>query len=361
MQHTLLAVFDNRADAKSAMDDLLASGFAQTDVRLSEGGQGAGADDQSLGSGIKNFFSDIFGTDRAESAHLYSEAVRHGNFVLTVSAAEEREIERAADVVERHGPVDIDEQRAQWGMGEQMRTGAVGAQQQSQSASQQFAGGQADQQVAGTAKGSAQRAAADTTAIPVVQEELKVGKREVQRGGVRVFKRVVETPVDESVDLREENVSVQRRPVDKPVDPADASAFQETSFEVRETAEEAVPEKTARIVEEVVVGKDVTQRQEKISDTVRRTEVEVEDLSGGDDSAFRKHWSSNFAQAGGTYDDYAPAYRYGSQMRNSERYRGRSWDDVQSDLRSDWETSQPGRTWDKFKAAVREGWNRISS
>ena len=36
MQHTLVAVFDNRADAQSAMDELLASGFSNQEVRMSE-------------------------------------------------------------------------------------------------------------------------------------------------------------------------------------------------------------------------------------------------------------------------------------------------------------------------------------
>jgi uncharacterized protein (TIGR02271 family) len=103
-----------------------------------------------------------------------------------------------------------------------------------------------------------------TTAIPVVQEDLKVGKREVQRGGVRVFSRVVETPVNESVNLREEHVSVERRPVDQPISTADSTAFKEQSIEMREKAEEAVVQKSARVVEEVVVGKETSQRQENI-------------------------------------------------------------------------------------------------
>ena len=200
-----------------------------------------------------------------------------------------------------------------------------------------------------------------TTAIPVVQEDLKVGKREVQRGGVRVFSRIVETPVNESVNLREEHVNVERRPVDRPIDPAQVGAFQETSFELRENAEEAVVQKTARVVEEVLVGKEVTQRTDQISDTVRHTEVDVEQLGRTEDEDYyHSHWTSNFASAGGTYDDYAPAYRYGSSMRGSDSYAGRSWDDSESGLRSSWESRYPESTWEKVKAAVRHGWERIT-
>ncbi len=386
MQHTLIAVFDNRSDAQKALEDLVASGFSRQTARLSEGdptGQSslqstsagssstanATADDGSIGSSIKNFFSDIFGTDRSTDAQMYSEAVTRGHYVLTVAADSEPEVERAADIVERYGPVDIDEQSQQWSAGamggqDSMRMGS-GAMQQSAGMGQQSVQGASTQgtQYQGAqfqGQGSQQRAD-DTTAIPVIQEELKVGKREVQRGGVRIYQRIVETPVNETVGLREEHVNVERHAVDRPVTAADVNAFQETTIELRESAEEAVVEKTARVVEEVVVGKEVTQRQQNISDTVRHTEIEVEQLTPDDDAYFRGHWTSNFANAGGTYDEYAPAYRFGSSMARSEMYRGRPWNDVEGTLRSDWETRNPNSTWEKMKAAVRHGWERMTS
>lgn len=424
MQHTLIAVFDNRNDAQKALEELVTAGFPRGRARLSEGdpsGQarlqstsagsattkaGATHSDVSIGASIKNFFSDIFGTDRSTDAQMYSEAVTRGHYVLTVTADSEREVERAADIVERYGPVDIDEQSQQWSAGamagqDSARMGTMqspgmsqqsahlASQQPQQGSSLQGAGFQGaglqgtDMQGSGIQgsgiqgsgiQGSGIQGAglqgsqyldsqqrADTTAIPVIQEELKIGKREVQRGGVRIYQRVIETPVNETVGLREEHVNVERHPVDRPVSAADVNAFKETTIEMRESAEEAVVEKTARVVEEVVVGKEVSQRQENISDTLRRTEVEVEQLSPSDDAYFRGHWSSNYGQAGGTYDDYAPAYSYGSSMARSETYRGRPWNDVEGSLRTDWESRNTGSTWENMKAAVRHGWDRITS
>ncbi|AVR96033.1 YsnF/AvaK domain-containing protein [Pseudoduganella armeniaca] len=208
-----------------------------------------------------------------------------------------------------------------------------------------------------------QRAEVDEQVIPVMQEELKVGKRMVQRGGVRIYQRLVETPVQESVSLREEHVNVERRPVDRPIDPAQVGAFQETSFELRENAEEAVVQKTARVVEEVVVGKEVTQRTDQISDTVRSTQVDVEQLgsSTDNDEYYRSHWTSNYGNQGGSFDEYAPAYRYGASMRGSDAYRGRSWDEAETTLRSNWESHYPTSAWDKLKAAVKHGWERMTS
>jgi uncharacterized protein (TIGR02271 family) len=423
MQHTLIAVFDNRADADRARDELLASGFSREDVRLSNSDPTGTSDtvsgatstsataqrqDEGFGASIKHFFSDIFGTDSSEHAQRYSEAVTRGHHVLTVTAADEPEVERAADIVERHGPVDIDEKSAEWAGGasmaqpESMRMSGAGGVQQSASLSQQSEGerklfaqqslnqgapmGQTYQEPSGSGgslqggaqdsiglSGSQQRdmagESATERAIPVVQEELKVGKREVQRGGVRIFSRLVETPVNETIGLREEHVNVERHRVDQPISTGDATAFKEQTIELRESAEEAVVEKSARVVEEVVVGKQVTEREQQISDTVRHTEVEVEQLGArgtlGDEDYYRRHWTSNFGSSGGTYEDYAPAYTYGSEMRSSERYRGRDWSDAESDLRSDWERRYPGESgassWERFKAAVRHGWDRMTS
>jgi uncharacterized protein (TIGR02271 family) len=393
MKHTLVAVFDNRTDAQKALEDLAASGFSRQCVRLSEGdstGQtgisGTGSigsstsstsstarrddldDDGSIGSSIRNFFGDLFGTDRSEDYQMYSEAVARGHYVLTLDADSEPEVERAADIVERYGPIDIDEHAQQWGvMGQDSaRMGAM--RQQSQSMSQQSTMGASQGTMqGGQLQGSQQyqdtstQRVGESKAIPVIQEELKVGKREVQRGGVRVYNRLVETPVNETVGLREEHVNVERHAVNRPINPADLNAFKETTIELRETAEEAVVEKTARVVEEVVVDKQVSQHQQQIKDTVRHTEVQVEQLTPDDDTYFRNHYQTNFASSGQRYEDYAPAYSYGNSMARSEMYRGRPWEEIEPNLRSDWESRNTGSTWENMKAAVRHGWERMTS
>jgi len=410
MQHTLIAVFDNRSDAQGAMNELLAAGFDSSTLRLSEESAakdmsassitgatpGAGAD-EGIGASIKHFFTDLF-SDDDDTAHRqkYSTALDRGHHALTVTASSEEEVERAADIVEGFGPVDIDEKAAQWGgqpgmggevaysvgAGNAQSAGLSGAQQHDMGTSTSTGTGAAaaGNVQGGSLSGSQQRdmgtagTAGTDTAIPVVQEQLKVGKREVQRGGVRVYSRIVETPVQENLSLREEHVHVERRPVDQQIDPAAATAFKEQSIELRETGEEAVVQKTARVVEEVVISKDVTERQESINDTVRHTEVEVEQLgtqpandataygtqAADDDTAYRSHWTSNYATTGTPYEQYAPAYSYGSTMAG--QYRGRQWNDVESDMRTQWEARNSGSpsTWEQFKGAIRHGWDSIT-
>jgi len=101
----------------------------------------------------------------------------------------------------------------------------------------------------------------------------------VDQGGVRVYRRVIDIPVDQSVTLREEHVTMDRRPVSRAVTDPDV-AFGARTIELTETAEEAVVSKSARVVEEVLVGKTASQHTETIHDTVRRTEVEVEEIPG---------------------------------------------------------------------------------
>ena len=120
-------------------------------------------------------------------------------------------------------------------------------------------------------------AATGAQAVPLVQEDLVVGKRTVDDGGIRLYRRVVEVPVQEDVVLREEHVNVNRVPVDRAVTSGD-DVFRDRTIELTETAEEAVVTKDARVVEEIVLNKDVVEHTQTIQDTVRHTEVEVEDL-----------------------------------------------------------------------------------
>jgi len=118
--------------------------------------------------------------------------------------------------------------------------------------------------------------------IPVAEEKLSVGKREVGGGRVRVTSHVVERPVQEQVNLTEEHVDVERRPVtgDRRMAAGNDDLFRERTIEMEERTEEPVVRKEARVTEEIALRKDVEQRTETISDTVRKTEVEVQDERG---------------------------------------------------------------------------------
>ncbi|MDB5728952.1 MAG: hypothetical protein JWQ00_2157, partial [Noviherbaspirillum sp.] len=360
--HTVIGVYDNRSDADNAVQALADAGIARANIHLnaepssSASGQSAssytGQDSgQHSGSGIGGFFRNLFGMDDASERDVYAESVRRGSYVLTVDVQDEDQADRVTDIMARFDAVDIDERSSQW-----KKQGWSGYNPDAP----RFSDAEIEQERSSYAQ-SRTSATGEGTRIPVVEEQLKVGKREVQRGGIRVVRRMTETPVHESVQLREEHVNVERRPVDKPATEADFAAFKEGSVELREMAEEPVVSKTARVVEEVVVGKEVSQRTEQINDTVRRTDVEVEQLgASGDDADFRRHWQTSYGASGGRYEDFDAAYRYGSTVSANERYKNYQWSEVEPQLRSDWESNHPGSTWEKVKDAVRYGAERVT-
>ncbi|WP_231862219.1 DUF2382 domain-containing protein [Rufibacter sp. DG15C] len=136
--------------------------------------------------------------------------------------------------------------------------------------------------------------------IPIIEENLEVGKREVETGGVHVSSRIVEQPVEEHVRLREERVVVERTPVDRPATDADINSFKEGEISMTERAEVPVVNKEARVVEEVSLEKDVEEREETIRDTVRSTEVDVDRL---DDTSDRTRLDSDRDRDGGLDND----------------------------------------------------------
>jgi len=125
------------------------------------------------------------------------------------------------------------------------------------------------------------RSDSDTgTTIPVIEEEMQVGKREVDKGGIRLRTRVVEDEVKENINLREEKVHVERTPVDRP---ANVTDLKEEQVEIIEHAEVPVVSKEARVVEEISLNKEVTQKEEAITGTVKSTEVDIERTDKTDD------------------------------------------------------------------------------
>lgn len=83
-------------------------------------------------------------------------------------------------------------------------------------------------------------------------------------------------------------------------------------------------------------------------------------MSNYDDSIFRRDWEGRYASSGGRYEDYEPAYRYGSYLAGSERWRGRQWSEIEPDVRSEWEASHPRGTWERFKDSIRYGWESMT-
>jgi uncharacterized protein (TIGR02271 family) len=112
------------------------------------------------------------------------------------------------------------------------------------------------------------------------EEELRVGKREVESGRVRLRKWVETEPVEANVELRRETVHVHREPVDGVVE---GGQIGEQEIETTLRSEEAVVDKQTVARERVSLDKDVEVEQQTVSDEVRKERVEVEGADTDDD------------------------------------------------------------------------------
>ncbi|WP_237480731.1 YsnF/AvaK domain-containing protein [Lichenibacterium dinghuense] len=286
-KQTITALYDDRSQADQAATMLRQAGVPAGDVTVSPSnardamearGDARTRDEESTGfwSSLENFFG---GTPDHDT---YREGIRRGGTLLTAHVADEH-VDKAVEILERHGSVDFDERETSW-----RSEGWTGA----AAAGPGMAGGTATglAMSAGGAKPAmapaprsappAKAARGGEDVIQVVEERLDVGKRAVSRGKVRLHSYVVEKDVSEDVRLRNETLTVDRHAVDRPVAALGADAFKERTVEMVATGEEAVVGKTARVVEEIGIRKDVKDRVETVKDTVRSTKVDVEDDRG---------------------------------------------------------------------------------
>ena len=357
--NTVIGVFDDYSTAERVARDLTNAGIPRESIEVKSnfmtGAAGRSMSEESHEGGISGFFHRLFGGHDEEHGH-YAEAVRRGNAVVAVTAPREQ-LDQAVRIMNSAGAIDIDRHVAAYRETGYERHDPSAPPYSYEEATKERERFRGKNQEGGS--------------IPVVEEEIRVGKRAVQRGGVRVYSHTVETPVEQDIQLREEHVRVERRPTDRAVESGDR--MHDQSIEVTEMAEEPVVQKRARVREEVVVGKETTQRTEHISDTVRKTEVEVEHLGEGDrksgtaytsgddySSDFRRDYESRYKSSGLAYDAVEPAYNYGYRSANDARYRGRNWSDVENDLRTDYERNNPNSSWEKIKDAVRYGWEKVT-
>lgn len=288
MTKTVIGMFRNTTEAREAVRQLINIGIGREDIGLTSNDYGvegaAGVDaaadrgraahaGEGVGESIGNFFRSLFGGRDTDQARYYSDAVNRGGVVVTVDAHSDDLADRAAAIMDRYG-ADVDEGGAGYdtSAGDYATSDATtgGGAATAATSNAAYASGEVSRDRADYA--------GEAETLPVIEEQMRVGKREVERGGVRIRSHVVERPVEEVVRLREERVRVERRPVNRPVTDADMQAFREGTIEITERAEEAVVDKQARVVEEVVIGKVVEEHDETIRDTVRRTDVEVEEL-----------------------------------------------------------------------------------
>ena len=246
MAKTVVGLFNSMAEAEKVKQALVADNYTSGKITVVANNTGASDETttQHTGGKVSEFFKHLVGGDDDAHEH-YASGVNDGGALLAATVENDEAVEVAA-FLKQHGARDIDGDRNAADAGTPVYGGNSNA-------------------MAGTA-------------IPIIEESLVVGKREVDRGGVRVYSHVVEHPVAADVTLHDEFINVDRRFVDRPATAADFAAGSGGVIEMNATGEEAVIGKTSRVVEEVVVGKQSSEHTQQINDSVRKTEVDVEEI-----------------------------------------------------------------------------------
>jgi hypothetical protein len=318
MTHTLAAVFETRAEANRAKDELIHSGYDRDTITVSDSGSVAGTprinDDESILASIKHMFSNLLGREHADR-HVYAEALNRGHVVLTIHTNSLEAADRAADIVEDFSPIDIDEHETMW-----RASGWTGA-----------------EVLRSSGAGMAQSGLGTQQSAP-------------EQHGIR--------PREEAVDFARSEQGLltpgsMQRQTAAPVVVAPASVPISEQSTVQRSGMRIYPRDTSTGTGAAAAATTGAPNQDSL-DILRG------DQSGDDAEYFRSHWEKTFSYTGNTYQEFDPAYRYGESMAGNPGYKDKPWESAEPELRSDWESKNPQSSWEKFKDAVREGWDRVT-
>jgi uncharacterized protein (TIGR02271 family) len=275
-EQTIVAVYDRRTDADAAVRDLAAASVPSGSISRHE--NGTETTTETAAPREEGFWASLFGSHPDHDTSVYDRSIENGSSVVAVRVASDQ-VDHISSILETHNPIDIEERSAQYSTSRAATTSTMSP--PSVTGSLGTAGSLDTAGSLGTVGTPVTTAdtASETGAMQLTEETLAVGKRAVGGATTRVRRFVVETPVQEQVSLRDEAVTLERHPVTDSR-PVGAGDFTDKVLEMTEMSEQAVVSKTARVVEEVNLRKDVTDRVETVKDTVRRDEVEIEKVPG---------------------------------------------------------------------------------
>ncbi len=345
MAKTLVGLYDDRTTANKVLADLEALGFGTDHLQFASTEKGERNNYEVDGAkGADPAELTRMGVPEADS-HAYAEGVRRGG-ALVIGRVHDTNVDQAADVMARYNPIPMDDRRKVYekeGFSNYDANAAAYSDEEITTERARFAGEAQER-------------------MTEIEERIKVGKREVVRGGVRVHKYVDTDVVEETLRLREEHVDVNRTAGERPATAADLEdAFEEKTIEMVERGEEAIVEKSTVVTGEVAVGKEVDVREETVGGEVRSTRIEVEQLEGdvfkANEAAFRSHYDTTYKASGANFDAYRPAYGYGYAA--GTKHSDRDYNDVESDLRAGYERTEDAAEngWENVKDAVQHAYN----
>lgn len=205
----------------------------------------------------------LFGGDIHEhEATVFGHTVDEGGTVISVRVLDS-EVAHATGILDVHRPIDVHDRAITTGVAPAAKVEAMAK----EAAAEPLL---TPQRIATSPK------AADVhgDVLRLAEEQLQVGKEMVETGRTRVHRYTTERDVAQDVSLHEEHAEVLRRAIAEPASFKDVD-WADSEIEVVETAEHALKNKTARVVEEISLKKVGTDHVETIHDRLRRQQADI--------------------------------------------------------------------------------------
>ncbi len=245
----IVAVYDKAGKAKEAVRALEASGFSSGDISLLNRDSLTDAEVHEAGLWRRLFGRNVGDHESA----VYGRTIEAGGAVLTLRLPDS-DVTRAMKILDVHNPVDVNERASSLGVSVPPAT-----------------------KTTATSPTVTSKTVGKEEVLRLAEEQLDVGKRQVETGRARIRRFVTEKPVESQVTLHEEHAEMVRRAISDPALIRDVD-WTDKTIEITETAEQAVVNKIARVAEEVVIRKEGSDHVETVRDTVRRQQVDLERL-----------------------------------------------------------------------------------
>lgn len=264
---TLVAAFDTKEHATAAVNALKAGGFHSDDISVFDHSRLAiGRDAVRKAPRQHGLWQWLFGKDlNLYEASIYSGTIDDGGTVVAVRTPR-NQVAQANGILDLHHPIDVHDRAVTSGIAPaahvETATKAI--------ASVPLA---KEQSVAVTPK----LAEVHGDTLRLAEEQLQVGKKMVETGRTRVRRFTTEREVAQDVTLHEEHAEVLRRALSQPAAMGEID-WADSGLEVVETKEQALVNKTARVVEEVSLRKKGDDHVETIHEKLRRQQAEVEQV-----------------------------------------------------------------------------------
>jgi hypothetical protein len=264
MTLTLVGMFDNPTEAAQAVEKLSQAGFSREAIQLTDTNASEGTEDDQKG-GVSHFFKNLFGKE--EDSNKYVRLARYSETLVTVNVETKADAEVAAEILRQCGVVNIDQYA-------DPEPEAVATQSE-------IAPSEAETFPATKPVEVATLLSDDlpgkTIRIPVMEDNLKPVKSEVLSDGLRLRSRMIELPVQRSLDGGEDAIIVLHDTGERQIRQHSFANFYPGEIELVATSQVPIVSKEAHVVEEVRIGKEVTETTATISDTERKTDIDVEE------------------------------------------------------------------------------------